>query len=102
MRTISCRHSVEIRGLPRLGRRRYAAHLRRTRARCQPSTVSGWTSSAAHADCGRRSRSAASSIRSPDVLHSLDLALEDLNLAPEYQHLSLEPSMITVIGRNHV
>src|SRR2546425_11599786 len=35
-------------------------------------------------------------------LHSLDLALEDLNLAPEYQHLSLEPSTITVIGRNHV
>jgi len=30
------------------------------------------------------------------------LALEDLNLAPECQHLSLEQSLITVTGRNHV
>jgi hypothetical protein len=30
------------------------------------------------------------------------LALEDLNLPPEGQHLSLEPSLISVTGRNHV
>ena len=42
--------SLLIRGLPRLGRRRYAAHLRRTKSRCQPSTVSGRTSNPAHAD----------------------------------------------------
>jgi len=30
------------------------------------------------------------------------LALEDLDLAPERQHLSLESSLITVTGRNHV
>ena len=32
----------------------------------------------------------------------MDLALEDLDLAPKCQHLSLEQSLITVTGRNHV